>query len=98
MKGCSQGVMLRSPRGSVGSVGAAWGEEAGIHVGDGGTGGGAGRCWIRSRVTGGEVTGCGGRASERSGPGVNPASPHGETGDPEGRVRTEGRDGGDASG
>ena len=49
-------------------------------------------------MTGGEVTGCGGRASERSGPGVNPASPHGETGDPEGRVRTEGRDGGDASG
>ena len=49
-------------------------------------------------MTGGEVMGCGGRASERYGPGVNPASPHGETGDPEGRVRTEGRDGGDASG
>lgn len=41
MKGCSQGVMLRSPGGSVGSVGAAWGEEAGIHVGDGGTEGGS---------------------------------------------------------
>ena len=33
--------MLRSPGGSVGSVGAAWGEEAGIHVGDGGTEGGS---------------------------------------------------------
>ena len=46
-------------------MGAAWGQEAGIHVGDGETGWGAGEEEMLDqaclRVTGGEVTGCGGK-------------------------------------